>query len=199
MLSVPTRVAQPLGDIRVPFQGGRGRAEEFNKSILWRRERYDPQGKCMIRHRVNLTRDRGGTVGEDPAKHAGRRWIGVGCVGAAGSDHAERQGNRDARQPCGKAGGNWPCAMAQRECTWGKPPSLAGTLHADSRSESRLKRQDSQPRSRGRVETPGMPRSAEDSSSELRICETGQSGRKTKVAQNAKSGASRRFETNSRP
>jgi len=95
MIGVPARVTQPLGDIRVPFQGGCRRAEEFHEPFLWRGERHNPQCKGMISHRVNLTGDRSGAVGKDPAQHTGRGWIGVGCVGETRSHHADR--TRQAR------------------------------------------------------------------------------------------------------
>jgi len=77
VIGVPASVAQLLGDIRVPFKSGRGGAKELHEPFLRRRERHDLQGEGMIRHRVNFTRDRGRSVGKDPAQHAGRRRIRV--------------------------------------------------------------------------------------------------------------------------
>ena len=45
MIGVPARVAQLLGDVRVPFQGERGRAKKLHECFLWCREWHDPQGE----------------------------------------------------------------------------------------------------------------------------------------------------------
>ena len=48
MIGVPPCVAQLLGDGRVPFQGGCGRAKELHEPVFWRRERHDPQGSLHL-------------------------------------------------------------------------------------------------------------------------------------------------------
>jgi hypothetical protein len=130
MISVPTSVAQLLGDIRVPFQGGRGRAKELYEPVLWRCEWHHPQGECMIRHRVNLTCDRGRPVGKDPAQHTGRRRIGVCCVGANGSHHAAHR-NRDAKASCDEKGHKYAPYRRTRRSIGGNTPDHAGIFPRD--------------------------------------------------------------------
>jgi len=71
MIGLPASITQPLGDIGVPFQGGRRRAEEFQKFAFWCREWHNPERKCMIRYGIDLTRDCGGAVGKHPPQHTG--------------------------------------------------------------------------------------------------------------------------------